>query len=55
MTHDLERGYYNALYGPTAGDRIRLGDTGLVLLVEADCTSYGNEITYGWGKTLVLE
>ena len=50
MTHDLERGHYNALYGPTAGDRIRLGDTGLVLLVEADCTSYGNEITHGWGK-----
>lgn len=50
MSHDLERTHYNALYGPTAGDRIRLGDTGLFLLVEADCTSYGNEITHGWGK-----
>lgn len=50
MTHNLDRAHYNALYGPTVGDRIRLGDTDLFLSVESDCTSYGNEITHGWGK-----
>ena len=50
MSFDITRTQYDALYGPTTGDRIRLGDTDLLLEVEADHTSYGNEITRGWGK-----
>ena len=50
MSFDIDRIEYDNLYGPTTGDRIRLGDTDLVLQVEADYTSYGNEITHGWGK-----
>ena len=50
MSFELQRAEYDSLYGPTAGDRIRLGDTDLIMAVEADRTSYGNEITHGWGK-----
>ena len=32
----LDRGRYAALYGPTAGDRIRLADTNLLIEVEED-------------------
>ncbi len=51
MANELDRSEYNALYGPTTGDRIRLGDTDLIMQVEADHTSYGNEVLSGWGKT----
>jgi urease subunit alpha len=40
------------LYGPTTGDRIRLGDTGLVAQVESDAASYGDECKFGGGKVL---
>ena len=50
MSAEMSRTRYNSLYGPSTGDRIRLGDTDLLLAVEADHTSYGNEITHGWGK-----
>ena len=40
------------MYGPTAGDRVRLGDTHLFALIERDYTDYGNEILGGWGKNL---
>ena len=46
------RGEYAARYGPTAGDRIRLGDTNLLALIERDETSYGDEVLRGWGKTM---
>ena len=52
MPFELDRDRYNALYGPTTGDRIRLGDTDLVALVERDYSSYGDEVVRGWGKTL---
>jgi urease subunit alpha len=48
----LDRAGYWARYGPTAGDRVRLGDTGLVALIERDETSYGDEVLRGWGKTM---
>jgi urease subunit alpha len=48
----LDRPGYVARYGPTAGDRIRLGDTNLLALIERDETSYGDEVLRGWGKTL---
>jgi urease subunit alpha len=51
MPVELTRQEYAARYGPTAGDRIRLGDTNLVALIERDETSYGDELLQGWGKT----
>ncbi|MGH3328716.1 MAG: urease subunit alpha, partial [Streptomycetales bacterium] len=52
MTARLDRGSYAALYGPTTGDRVRLGDTDLWVEVEGDDTGYGDEILGGCGKTL---
>jgi urease subunit alpha len=49
---EIWRREYAALYGPTAGDRVRLGDTGLEVQVQADDTSYGDEILCGCGKTM---
>lgn len=52
MTLPLSRAQYADLYGPTTGDRVRLGDTGLMLEVERDYASYGDEITFGGGKVV---
>ncbi|MFI5350435.1 MAG: hypothetical protein ACHQ2Z_12885, partial [Elusimicrobiota bacterium] len=43
MSARLDRKRYAAIYGPTTGDRVRLGDTGLVVQVEKDFTVYGDE------------
>ena len=48
----IDRASYARLYGPTSGDRVRLGDTALVVEVEADRTTYGDEITFGGGKVI---
>jgi urease subunit alpha len=40
------------MFGPTTGDRVRLGDTGLTIQVEADKTVYGDECKFGGGKVL---
>ena len=42
---------YVATYGPRKGDRVRLGDTGLVVEVEADASKPGEEFIVGFGKT----
>ena len=52
MSHSITRQMYADLYGPTRGDRVRLADTGLILEVECDYTSYGDEVTFGGGKTI---
>src|SRR5262245_30962242 len=52
MSHRIDRRHYADLYGPTTGDRIRLGDTALVAEVESDATSYGDECKFGGGKVL---
>src|SRR3954451_21228117 len=52
MTLSISRAEYADLYGPTTGDRVRLADTGLLLEVEADFTTYGDEIVFGGGKTI---
>ena len=49
---EIGRREYAALYGPTAGDRMRLGDTGLEVQIQSDDTSYGDEILCGCGKTM---
>jgi len=52
MSHRINRRHYADLYGPTTGDRVRLGDTGLVAEVEEDATVYGDECKFGGGKVL---
>src|SRR3989442_14857052 len=49
---EISRQDYAARYGPTAGDRIRLGDTNLLALIERDDTSYGDEVLRGGGKPM---
>jgi len=48
----ISRKQYADMYGPTVGDRIRLADTDLIIEIEKDYTSYGNEAKFGGGKTL---
>jgi len=48
----LPRSSYAAMFGPTTGDRVRLGDTGLIVEVERDATTYGDECKFGGGKVL---
>ncbi|MET0102425.1 MAG: urease subunit alpha [Sedimenticola sp.] len=43
---------YAEMYGPTTGDRVRLGDTDLVIEVEQDHTIYGDEVKFGGGKVI---
>src|SRR5215212_3135222 len=52
MAHQIKRAHYADIYGPTTGDRVRLRDTGLVLEVESDATTYGDECKFGGGKVL---
>ena len=52
MAHHIDRRHYADLYGPTTGDRVRLGDSGLVAEVEQDATAYGDECVFGGGKVL---
>ena len=40
------------MYGPTTGDKVRLADTSLVIEVEKDYTTYGDEVKFGGGKTI---
>ncbi len=48
----IDRRAYAEMYGPTTGDRVRLGDTDLVIEVERDCTIYGEEVKFGGGKVI---
>jgi urease subunit alpha len=48
----MDRRHYADMYGPTVGDRVRLGDTALVVEVERDFAAYGDECKFGGGKVL---
>jgi urease subunit alpha len=48
----LPRRQYADLYGPTVGDRVRLADTDLLIEVERDFTTYGDEVKFGGGKVI---
>jgi urease subunit alpha len=48
----IDRRTYASHYGPTTGDRIRLGDTDLVISVEHDAAVYGDEAKFGGGKVI---
>ncbi|GAC1429010.1 MAG: urease subunit alpha [Ktedonobacteraceae bacterium] len=52
MSLKIARSTYADLYGPTVGDRVRLADTDLLIEVERDFTTYGDEITFGGGKVI---
>ncbi len=52
MPTRLSRRAYAGMYGPTTGDRLRLGDTDLVIQVERDLTTYGEEVKFGGGKVI---
>jgi urease subunit alpha len=49
---ELDRARYAALYGPTKGDQVRLGDTDLWIEVEDDLTAGGEEAVFGGGKSI---
>ena len=48
----ISRRAYADLYGPTTGDRVRLGDTSLLLEIEKDFARYGEEVVFGGGKVI---
>jgi len=52
MPAQIPRNQYAAMYGPTTGDRIRLADTDLIIEVERDLTTYGEEVKFGGGKVI---
>jgi urease subunit alpha len=52
MAHRLTRKEYAELFGPTTGDRVRLGDTDLWAEVDSDRLVHGDECVFGGGKTL---
>src|ERR1700727_983093 len=52
MAYSISRRAYASMYGPTAGDRIRLADTELFITVESDRTVYGEEVKFGGGKVI---
>lgn len=52
MSYRMDRRAYAETYGPTVGDRLRLADTDLVIEVEQDYTTYGDEVKFGGGKTI---
>lgn len=52
MMPRISRRAYAEMYGPTTRDRVRLGDTGLVIEVERDHTLYGEEVKFGGGKVI---
>jgi hypothetical protein len=48
----ISRQAYAEMFGPTTGDRVRLGDTELWIEVERDFTTYGEEVKFGGGKVI---
>ncbi|MEL7502939.1 MAG: urease subunit alpha [Cyanobacteria bacterium J06554_6] len=52
MSFQMDRRAYAETYGPTVGDRVRLADTELLIEVEQDFTTYGDEVKFGGGKVI---
>ncbi|PPS46139.1 urease subunit alpha [Chroococcidiopsis sp. TS-821] len=48
----MDRRAYAETFGPTVGDRVRLADTELIIEVERDLTTYGDEVKFGGGKVI---
>jgi urease subunit alpha len=52
MPHTMSRAAYAQMFGPTVGDKVRLADTDLIIEVEKDLTTYGEEVKFGGGKVI---
>ncbi|UIJ69620.1 urease subunit alpha (plasmid) [Bacillus cereus] len=52
MSFKMSRKQYTQMYGPTTGDSIRLADTNLIIQIEKDYTTYGDEVVFGGGKVI---
>lgn len=52
MSYRMNRRAYADMFGPTVGDRVRLADTDLIIEVEQDYTTYGDEVKFGGGKVI---
>nr|WP_210404195.1 urease subunit alpha [Chroococcidiopsis sp. TS-821] len=52
MSYRMDRRAYAETFGPTVGDRVRLADTELIIEVERDLTTYGDEVKFGGGKVI---
>ena len=52
MPARISRAAYAGMYGPTTGDRVRLADTDLIIEVERDFCTYGEEVKFGGGKVI---
>src|SRR3977135_931471 len=52
MSVTISRAAYADMFGPTTGDRVRLADTDLIIEVEKDFTTYGEEVKFGGGKVI---
>src|SRR5437016_12935178 len=52
MSVKIKRSVYADMFGPTTGDRVRLADTDLIIEVEKDYTTYGEEVKFGGGKVI---
>jgi urease subunit alpha len=52
MPNKMNRAAYAQMFGPTVGDKIRLADTEIVIEVEKDYTTYGEEVKFGGGKVI---
>ena len=48
----ISRQAYAEMFGPTVGDKVRLGDTELIIEVEKDFATYGEEVKFGGGKVI---
>src|ERR1044072_495897 len=52
MPTKISRAAYADMFGPTVGDKVRLADTDLIVEVEKDLTTYGEEVKFGGGKVI---
>ncbi len=52
MTNKMNRAAYAQMFGPTVGDKVRLADTDIIIEVEKDYTTYGEEVKFGGGKVI---
>eukprot|EP01036_Dinobryon_divergens_P005647 gene5647-7462_t len=52
MPFRMPRAAYADMFGPTVGDKVRLADTDLIVEVEHDFTTYGEEVKFGGGKVI---
>ncbi|MDR7080152.1 urease subunit alpha [Neobacillus niacini] len=52
MSFEMPRKQYAQMFGPTTGDSIRLADTDLIIQIEKDYTTYGEEVVFGGGKVI---